>query len=445
MVYASRFDVDVAKWEIPDVETGGDFVMRMSAIMDQDSINPEFFQKMISDMTLMGAVSGEMVFEAMPMLKHAAIADYLGKEVKDLSKAEIEAIYPNLDIPMTPEAIFELADKHGIADLMESQRDHFANTAKGMGNTLQNLGSTVTEFSYNYGGVGFAMKSVNKILNAANVGFQTTLEGLPEPMRHVAGAATTLGAGLFALGKAAPAIAETTAHTLTAIATAPRALGHIKTLIKGIGSAGKVVSGFSAASKAASGVTNLLSASTAGATIAQQSYNRSMFGSIKAIITGTAAKIGHTAATIGQTIATWAAVVPTWALALASLALVAALIAVIAIGVLIYKNWDKITAALKKAWEWVKNLSSKFIEFGKNLMNTLAPVKWLVSAFNWLKNILGLTGQEGDGFIAQLGRIGKLFLYISNPIGLAIAAFKIFNGLFDKMIGSSNPFNKHYR
>ena len=262
--------------------------------------------------------------------------------------------------------------------------------------------------------------------------------------KYIVGFGLTATSSLFAVGKAFPAIAETAAHTALVFNALPTG---VKDSIKnGIGKIGpaalsgaKAISKYSGITKAASGITNLFTAATGGAAIAQKVHNKSMFGSVKAIVANTAAKIGNIVVTVALAVASWAAAVPMWVLAAAALAVVVGLIALVAIGYLVYKNWDKITAAFKTAWEWVKNLGAKFVDFGKNLIQTMKPVQWLSNAFKWLMSILGLTGKEGEGFMAKIFRIGKILFYISNPIGWIIGAFKLITGLFDKMAGSSNP------
>ncbi len=49
---------------------------------------------------------------------------------------------------------------------------------------------------------------------------------------------------------------------------------------------------------------------------------------------------------------------------------VAAIVALIATGVLLYKNWDEITVACGKAWDWVLNKISSVITGTKNIINS---------------------------------------------------------------------------
>lgn len=79
--------------------------------------------------------------------------------------------------------------------------------------------------------------------------------------------------------------------------------------------------------------------------------------------------------------------------------------ALIAIGVLLYKNWDTISASIAKGWEWFKNLISGMPDVVLALTGPLAPLLLLIkhfdkvkevasNAFNAVKNFLGLNKNE---------------------------------------------------
>ena len=432
-----------------------DFSSMMAIIVGADNFSADLGKEIMTGLELYQGMSASVVKQVGDnddMFRRAVIATLEGVELHEMDQAQADIIFAETPgIALTDEQMKDVHDK--LKEVRKAQHDHFTESAKVMGNTFQNLGSSVTEFSYNYGLIGPVMKGVNRTLTEANIAIHKFAESQSGATKFAVGIGTTAVASLFAVGKAFPAIAETTAHTLTAMSVVAehgkklKALGgaaltgakHIGKLGSAVGSGAKLITNFSGVTKLAGVFTNLFSASTVAATASQRSYNMSMFGSIKALITSTAAKIGNTAATVAQAVATWAAVVPTWALAAAAIGLTAALLIVVGIGYLIYKNWDKITAAFKAAWEWVKNLAKTFFEFGKNLLYSLKPVQWLSTAFGWLMNALGLTGKESDGFMDKLWRIAKLIFYLFNPIGWLIGSFKILNKVFGTMEGSSNP------
>lgn len=95
--------------------------------------------------------------------------------------------------------------------------------------------------------------------------------------------------------------------------------------------------------------------------------------------------IADTAAKVADTVATWAAVAGTLALVAAAAALVIGIAAVIAIGVLLYKNWDKITEIAGKAWAAIK-------------AGAMAALAWLKS--NWPLVLGILTGPIGLAVVA---------------------------------------------
>lgn len=68
--------------------------------------------------------------------------------------------------------------------------------------------------------------------------------------------------------------------------------------------------------------------------------------------------------------------------------IILAIAAVIAIGVLLYKNWDKISAWLKRTWESIKQAASNVWNSIKNFfINTWNSIKdWTVNAWNVIKD-----------------------------------------------------------
>jgi hypothetical protein len=129
----------------------------------------------------------------------------------------------------------------------------------------------------------------------------------------------------------------------------------------------------------------------------------------------TAAFIIHTAVTIAQTVAQIALTAATWLFnaALAVLTapiwlVVAAIIALIAIGVLLYKNWDKVKEVggmvmdwLAQKWDWLRG------EIGKLGPRVLDAIMWpfneakkkIEEAVNWIKDRLDFTKRNSPSVV----------------------------------------------
>lgn len=96
----------------------------------------------------------------------------------------------------------------------------------------------------------------------------------------------------------------------------------------------------------------------------------------------------------------WAAVTKTvtaaqWLLNAALLAnpiglVIAAIAALIAIGVLLYKNWDKVKAVAINTWSAIKNYTGKALGWLKSAFMNFTPLGWFIQAFNkvtsWFSN-----------------------------------------------------------
>ena len=138
---------------------------------------------------------------------------------------------------------------------------------------------------------------------------------------------------------------------------------------------------------------------------------------MKAIKLGiaTAAFILHTTVTIAQTVAQIALTAATWLFnaALAVLTspiflVVAAIVALIAIGVLLYKNWDKVKEVgrvvmdfLAQKWEWLKN---KIGELGGAILDAIMwpfneAKKRIESVVNWIKDKLDFTKRNSPSVV----------------------------------------------
>lgn len=61
----------------------------------------------------------------------------------------------------------------------------------------------------------------------------------------------------------------------------------------------------------------------------------------------------------------------------------------VAAGVALYKNWDTITGALSRAWEWFKNLITGMPDFVLALAGPLAPLLLLIKHFDKVKEVVG--------------------------------------------------------
>lgn len=89
--------------------------------------------------------------------------------------------------------------------------------------------------------------------------------------------------------------------------------------------------------------------------------------------------------------------------------------ALIAVGVLLYKNWNAITAALSNAWNWFTNLIKGMPDVALALTGPLAPLLLLIKhfdkvkelagkAFDAVKKFFGFGGKEGDKTSAGNGQ-----------------------------------------
>ncbi|MFT4146429.1 MAG: hypothetical protein QM644_18455 [Mobilitalea sp.] len=152
-------------------------------------------------------------------------------------------------------------------------------------------------------------------------------------------------------------------------------------------------------------------------------------------IATTAVKVADTAVTIASTVATTAATVATWAFnaALAVLTspitlVIAAIVALIAIGVLLYKNWDEISA---KAVEIFTKIKDFFIEVFKKIKDKIVEI-WdnikdgITSKFTAIK----------DGLSTALDNIKKKWDEIWT--GLKTTVIDIFSSIWTSIKGVIN-------
>jgi len=107
------------------------------------------------------------------------------------------------------------------------------------------------------------------------------------------------------------------------------------------------------------------------------------------------------------------------------------IMALIAIIIICVKNWDKITAAIQKAWEWIKNVAAIIWDnlvgafqaatewVGKNSEKVLAlitiftgPFGFIISIVKELKDNWGSVVEafQSDGILGALKQIGKIIL-----------------------------------
>ena len=121
------------------------------------------------------------------------------------------------------------------------------------------------------------------------------------------------------------------------------------------------------------------------------------------LVKSVAGWVASTAATIAETIAKWANVTATFALIAAYALIVIGIAAVIAIGILLYKNWDKISKMAGTVWGAIKKGAQVALAWLKQnwpyIVGILAgPFGLAVAAIykNWDK----ITGAIRDGFDA---------------------------------------------
>lgn len=125
----------------------------------------------------------------------------------------------------------------------------------------------------------------------------------------------------------------------------------------------------------------------------------------------TAAVAAETAAMTAETGATTAATAAQTGFNIAMLAnpvtwIVLGIIALIAAIVALAMNWDKVTAAMKKAWEWLKNIASIIFDVLIGALQKLwEPIARIINAF-----------KEG-GFVAGIKQIGVTLLkWVLTPV-----------------------------
>lgn len=138
-----------------------------------------------------------------------------------------------------------------------------------------------------------------------------------------------------------------------------------------------------------------------------------------------AAFIFHTIVTVAQTVAQIALTAATWLFnaALAVLTspiflIILAIVALIAIGVLLYKNWDKVKEVgrivmefLAQKWEWLKN---KVRDLGGALLDAIMwpfdeAKKRIEQAVNWIKDKLDFTKRNSPSVVDIVTRgVGKV-------------------------------------
>lgn len=161
-----------------------------------------------------------------------------------------------------------------------------------------------------------------------------------------------------------------------------------------------------------------------------------------------AAFIFHTAVTIAQTVAQIALTAATWlfnaAMAVLTspiLLVILAIVALIAIGVLLYKNWDKVKEVgrivmefLAEKWEWLKN---KIHDIGNSI---LAAIMWpfneakkkIEEVVNWIKDKLDFTKRQSPSVVdivtrgvdkvnEALGQLAYGTTFSANAAGAAVS------------------------
>lgn len=147
----------------------------------------------------------------------------------------------------------------------------------------------------------------------------------------------------------------------------------------------------------------------------------------------TAAVTAETAAMTAETGATTAATAAQTGFNLAMLAnpitwIVLGIIALIAVIVALAMNWDKVTAAMKTAWEWIKNVASA-------IWDTLVGA--LQSVWEPFSKIIGAF--QGGGFLAGIKQIGVAILnYVLTPIKAILGALSKIPGIGGKFEGMKN-------
>ncbi|HEV8163152.1 MAG TPA: hypothetical protein VGR74_01655 [Actinomycetota bacterium] len=147
-------------------------------------------------------------------------------------------------------------------------------------------------------------------------------------------------------------------------------------------------------------------------------------GVLKIVVAAVAALA---AAIVVLNVALTIAAVVTSAWILPVLAVIAAVVALIAVGVLLWKNWDKITAALRAAWAGIQNAASSAVQqvtaaFGRLVAGIMGLVSRLLSWLraNWQTILLILGGPVGAAVVL----IARYWTQISSAAQRAWAAVR---------------------
>lgn len=105
----------------------------------------------------------------------------------------------------------------------------------------------------------------------------------------------------------------------------------------------------------------------------------------------TAALIAHKVALVASTVAIKAVTAAQWLWNAAMIAnpiglIITAIGALVAAGVLLWKNWDKVTAKIKEIWKKIWGVISDFGKRIKNFFKSLNPWEWMKKGWNALRN-----------------------------------------------------------
>lgn len=107
--------------------------------------------------------------------------------------------------------------------------------------------------------------------------------------------------------------------------------------------------------------------------------------------------------------------------------------AAIAVGVLLYRNWDKIKEKMKQLWDKIKAFSKGLWEFGKKIFFTFTPLGILIRLGksiidNW-DLIKAKFSEVGKYIYEKIQEIGTFF------VGLKNKAVEVFHNLIDTLKG----------
>ena len=107
--------------------------------------------------------------------------------------------------------------------------------------------------------------------------------------------------------------------------------------------------------------------------------------------------------------------------------------AAIAVGVLLYRNWDKIKEKMKQLWDKIKAFGKGLWEFGKKIFFTFTPLGILIRLGksildNW-DLIKAKFSEVGKHIYAKIKEIGAFF------VGLKNKAVEVFHNLIDTLKG----------